>query len=312
MSFFEALQSAGPATDRADKMGLYGWLAGDWTMEGRVHAADGSRHEVQGHIHAGWVLEGRAIQDVWILPGFFYGTTLRVYDPNLDAWHIFWSDPLKQYFARQIGRARGRISSRKAATRPAKRSAGGSPTLRKIRFAGWVSGRWTMARHGSFRRGSWRGGRSCGRLNQCLIMSRSAFPISRRRSGSMTRFCSRWDTGVCTRTRRCWGMGAPSRHCGSTRWRVPCRRMRHPGCIFVSPRRLGRGSMHFIWRRFDRAGGTTGSRGCVSITVRNITPRSWLIPTATGSRRIMAGRRAIAARSVMYFTSRSPRIHYSE
>ena len=107
MSFFEALQSAGPAGDRADKMDLYGWLVGDWTMEGTVHAADGSRHEVQGHIHAGWVLEGRAIQDVWILPGFFHGTTLRVYDPNLDAWHILWSDPLKQYFARQIGRAQG-------------------------------------------------------------------------------------------------------------------------------------------------------------------------------------------------------------
>jgi hypothetical protein len=88
MSFFEALQSAGPASDRADKMRLYGWLAGDWTMEGTVHAADGSRHEVQGHIHAGWVLEGRAIQDVWILLGFFHGTTLRVYDPALDAWHI--------------------------------------------------------------------------------------------------------------------------------------------------------------------------------------------------------------------------------
>ena len=53
------------------------------------------------------MLEGRAIQDVWILPGVFYGTTLRVYDPALDAWHILWSDPLKQYYMRQIGRARG-------------------------------------------------------------------------------------------------------------------------------------------------------------------------------------------------------------
>jgi hypothetical protein len=44
---------------------------------------------------------------VWILPGFFYGTTLRVYDPGIDAWHIFWSDPLKQRYRRQIGRAQG-------------------------------------------------------------------------------------------------------------------------------------------------------------------------------------------------------------
>ena len=53
------------------------------------------------------MLEGRAIQDVWILPGVFYGTTLRVYDPGIDAWHILWSDPVRQFYTRQIGRARG-------------------------------------------------------------------------------------------------------------------------------------------------------------------------------------------------------------
>jgi hypothetical protein len=54
------------------------------------------------------VLDGRAIQDVWILPGVFYGTTLRVYDPGLDAWHILWSDPVRQFYTRQIGRAHGK------------------------------------------------------------------------------------------------------------------------------------------------------------------------------------------------------------
>jgi hypothetical protein len=29
-----------------------------------------------------------------------------VYDPGLDAWHILWSDPLRQYYTRQVGRAR--------------------------------------------------------------------------------------------------------------------------------------------------------------------------------------------------------------
>ncbi len=60
-----------------------------------------------GEIYFGWVLQGRAIQDVWILPGVFYGTTLRVYDPGLEAWHILWSDPLCQLYTRQIGRADG-------------------------------------------------------------------------------------------------------------------------------------------------------------------------------------------------------------
>ena len=75
-------------------MGLYGWLIGQWEMDAIVHLDDGSQHKGRGEIHFGWVLEGRAIQDVWILPGVFYGTTLRIYDPNIDAWHILWSDPL--------------------------------------------------------------------------------------------------------------------------------------------------------------------------------------------------------------------------
>ena len=90
-SFIGALQSSGPAPDRADKMKLYGWLIGQWTMDAVIHRDDGSHHRGPGEIHFAWVLEGRAIQDVWILPGVFYGTTLRVYDPGIDAWHILWS-----------------------------------------------------------------------------------------------------------------------------------------------------------------------------------------------------------------------------
>jgi catechol 2,3-dioxygenase-like lactoylglutathione lyase family enzyme len=108
MSFIDALATTGPAPDRGENMALYGWLIGDWTMDATVYGDDGSEHVASGSIHFGWVLQGRAIQDVWILPGFFHGTTLRIYDPGLDAWHILWSDPLKQYFTRQIGRAHGK------------------------------------------------------------------------------------------------------------------------------------------------------------------------------------------------------------
>jgi hypothetical protein len=108
LSLAEALHTRGPAADQAGKMGLYGWLIGDWEMDAVIHADDGTAHKGRGEIHFGWVLGGRAVQDVWILPGFFFGTTLRVYDPGLDAWHILWSDPLKQYYTHQVGRARGK------------------------------------------------------------------------------------------------------------------------------------------------------------------------------------------------------------
>jgi hypothetical protein len=119
-SFVEALHAEGPAADRADKLALYGQFVGRWDMDVVTHEANGNKHAGRGQIHFGWVLEGRAIQDVWMIPprqpgkpdmpiaGNWYGTTLRVYDPSLDAWHIFWIDPATQYFTRQIGRARGK------------------------------------------------------------------------------------------------------------------------------------------------------------------------------------------------------------
>jgi hypothetical protein len=104
--FMNALHSEGPAEDRA--MDLYAWLIGDWVMDATVHLDDGKTFEGPGEIHFGWVLQGRAIQDVWILPGVFYGTTLRILDPALGAWHILWSDPVRQLYTRQLGRAQGR------------------------------------------------------------------------------------------------------------------------------------------------------------------------------------------------------------
>jgi hypothetical protein len=80
-----------------------------------------ARHESSGEIHFGWVQEGRAIQDVWMIPrladrsnaepfpvaGNWYGTTLRIYDPTIEAWRIYWIDPARNVFRQQIGRARG-------------------------------------------------------------------------------------------------------------------------------------------------------------------------------------------------------------
>jgi hypothetical protein len=122
-ALIDVLHSGSPAPDRADMLSLYGFLIGSWETTVVAHADDGASHTGRGEIHAGWVLEGRALQDVWMLPGRgqrtpgaprqlpvtgdWYGTTLRVYDPGLDAWHILWSNPVTQLYARQVGRARG-------------------------------------------------------------------------------------------------------------------------------------------------------------------------------------------------------------
>jgi hypothetical protein len=121
-TFAHVLHADGPDPERAVKLALFAWLIGDWVIEVTTLPEDGSIHQRRGEIHAGWVLQGRAIQDVWMIPqlddrrpgigqmpgaGNWYGTTLRIYDPALDAWRILWNDPATNFFSEQIARGRG-------------------------------------------------------------------------------------------------------------------------------------------------------------------------------------------------------------
>lgn len=116
------LLAGGPATEHRDALMLYGQFVGDWDADIVTYSQDGARHQGQGEIHFGWVLQGRAIQDVWMIPrladrhpdspampvaGNWYGTTIRVYDPVLDAWRIYWIDPATDNYYQQIGRKQG-------------------------------------------------------------------------------------------------------------------------------------------------------------------------------------------------------------
>src|SRR4026209_2960290 len=74
----------------------YGWLVGSWDLDVLHYwGMNVSSRGIKAGVHAGWVLEGRAIQDVWIMPRRserttplekmmnMYGTTLRVWDPTI-------------------------------------------------------------------------------------------------------------------------------------------------------------------------------------------------------------------------------------
>jgi hypothetical protein len=115
----DALAADGPAADRAAAMALYGWLVGAWDLDVIEYRDDGSTRRRPGEWQFGWALEGRAVQDVWIVPprgqragdavanSNRYGTTLRTYDPRIDAWHIQWTDPVSQTYLTMIDRREG-------------------------------------------------------------------------------------------------------------------------------------------------------------------------------------------------------------
>ena len=114
------LHANGPDPERSRELHLYGQFVGDWTADVVAYEPAGEAYRAAGEIHFGWVLHGRAVQDVWIIPpsdhsnlspfpvaGNWYGTTIRAYDPTIQAWRIYWVDPATNAFRQQIGRAIG-------------------------------------------------------------------------------------------------------------------------------------------------------------------------------------------------------------
>jgi hypothetical protein len=105
---------------------VYGWLIGSWEMDVMHYLKDVRAERRRGEIHFAWVLEGLAVQDVWIMPprrepgapvyspggasavaDKMYGTTLRVWDPALRAWRITYLNPATGQRDELVGRRAG-------------------------------------------------------------------------------------------------------------------------------------------------------------------------------------------------------------
>ncbi|RFU23418.1 hypothetical protein [Geodermatophilus marinus] len=112
----DALHAPGPApgVDLDD----FGRLVGAWDLDWTGLGPDGAWHRAEGELHVGWVLGGRAVQDVWIVPGrgrpgaglpplAFHGTTVRFRDPAGGRWLSTWMDPVNGRVRRFVGRRQG-------------------------------------------------------------------------------------------------------------------------------------------------------------------------------------------------------------
>ena len=110
----EGLPALGPDPERAGKLHLFGQFVGDWDiLECLYLEDDGTWSTSRGEVHWRWILEGRAVQDVWTsideesgrsIP---IGTTLRFYAPRIDAWHSVWLSPVQGLVKSFIGRPVG-------------------------------------------------------------------------------------------------------------------------------------------------------------------------------------------------------------
>ena len=101
--FVEALVAGGKSPLIPEDENLYGCFAGDWDFEWYDHLEDAVPRHVKGEWIFRWVLEGLAVQDVFICPSrptrdvtpqpdAAYATTIRMYNPNKKAWDILYTE----------------------------------------------------------------------------------------------------------------------------------------------------------------------------------------------------------------------------
>jgi len=106
--FATYLHADGPHPDLKDELQLYGQFAGSWDLDTRFYdESTGEWREAPFEAHFGWVLGGRAIQDLWGRPDYGWGTTMRAYDPRIQAWRVRWTAPRSGFFCTFVGRAEG-------------------------------------------------------------------------------------------------------------------------------------------------------------------------------------------------------------
>jgi hypothetical protein len=116
-SFALSLISSGPHPDIPAEQRIFAPFIGNWDLIVSWFDETGRlAREERGEWHFAWILEGRGIQDVWIVPPrteragrtdlYEYGTSLRFYDRELKAWQSTWIGPMhglvRTFIARKI------------------------------------------------------------------------------------------------------------------------------------------------------------------------------------------------------------------
>lgn len=112
--FLEALPAAGPSPEISDADNIFGFLIGSWDIDAVLYDANDVVQKVRGEVHASWVLDGRAIQDLFIFPrradrhsglpaqGDRYATTIRTYERALKAWRVVFINPAANETSAQL------------------------------------------------------------------------------------------------------------------------------------------------------------------------------------------------------------------
>ena len=115
----ELLDASAPNEEHAEALMLFGRFVGSWDIEATYWDHEGNvTAEPRGEWHFGWVLQGRAIQDVLMGPPLEeqrrtgtppreYGSSFRMYQPATGTWRVSWFAPVSGTIVDLIARAEG-------------------------------------------------------------------------------------------------------------------------------------------------------------------------------------------------------------
>ena len=104
-----ALQATGPHPASGEQAKVFGRLVGSWDVEFTDFSKDGSVRHRSGELIVGWILDGRAMQDLWIVDPSFgrkereVYTTVRYFDPKSGTSPAIFIDPEHASAARFTG-----------------------------------------------------------------------------------------------------------------------------------------------------------------------------------------------------------------
>src|SRR2546430_10680631 len=108
-----ALASANPNPSMGDEAQTFDRLVGTWDAEFTFFRDDGTVFHKKGELLFGWIMDGRAIQDLWI--GYptenqkerTIRTTIRFFDTALKQWRVVFLNPQSNYVVSAQGGREG-------------------------------------------------------------------------------------------------------------------------------------------------------------------------------------------------------------
>src|ERR1700685_1186706 len=118
--FSSALLADKPSPELEENAYLYDWLIGSWDISAIDYLDDQEIIRIEGEWHFSRILEGRAVQDVYIVPRRNlrnpftsktrnrYGSTIRYYDAAIEALRLTVINPVSgacdQLIAKKVGK----------------------------------------------------------------------------------------------------------------------------------------------------------------------------------------------------------------